>query len=341
MAIQNNPVTLGGMSEEQLLDLLYRMMLIRAFEDKAAELYNKGGRIGGFLHLYSGQEAVAVGLITALAPHDLVLSSYREHGHALAKGTDPNALMAELCGKATGVSRGKGGSMHIFDHEHGLLGGYAIVGAQMPLACGYGLASKMMHKDQVIMCFFGDGAVDEGAFHEAMNLAELWSLPVVFVCENNLYSMGNALAKAWSVDSLEPRAAAYGMAYERADGMDLLAMRATGQRAIERARSFSKPTLIEARTYRYRGHSMADPASYRPKEELEEWKKRDPIPAFSAILMGLGVNQEQIDALDAHAQNAADEAGAFAEASPAPAMSELTADVMVDPTGAIAWRRPR
>jgi pyruvate dehydrogenase E1 component alpha subunit len=341
MAISNSDIALAGLSREELLDLQYRMWLIRRFEEKAGEEYTLG-KIGGFLHLYIGQEAVGVGMVGMLAPQDSAISSYREHGHALVKGTDPNKLMAELCGKATGVSKGKGGSMHVYDAQHGLLGGYAIVGAQMPIACGYALAAKYNHTDQVTMVFFGDGAVDEGAFHEAMNLAELWKLPMVFVCENNLYSMGMAVQKAWSVNSLEPRAAAYGMEYEKVDGMDLLAVRDTAKRAIDRARNESRPTLIEALTYRFRGHSMADPAAYRSKEEAEQWRlNRDPIQLFAARLRAAGIDDATLQALDDRATQVAEDAATFADNSPFPDLSELSADIMVDPTGAIAWRRPR
>jgi pyruvate dehydrogenase E1 component alpha subunit len=341
MAIRNSDVMLAGLTREQLLDLHSTMLLIRRFEEKAGEEYTLG-KIGGFLHLYVGQEAVATGAIPPLRPDDYVISSYREHGHAIVKGADPNAVMAELFGRATGVSKGKGGSMHIFDDKHHFHGGYAIVGAQMPIACGYGLAQKFAGKGDITMTFFGDGAVDEGAFHEAMNLAELWSLPVVFICENNLYSMGNALAKAWSVASLEPRAAAYGMAYEKVDGMDVLAVRETALRAIDRARRESKPTLIEAMTYRFRGHSMADPAAYRPKDEVERWRStRDPIMLFEQKLRDLGIDQDTLRAADDRATQVAEAAAAFADSSPFPDLSALTDDVMVDPTGAIAWRRPR
>lgn len=341
MAISNRDATLAALSREHMLDLFYQMLLIRRFEEKAAEEYTLG-HIGGFLHLYIGQEAVGVGMISQLRKDDLVISSYREHGHALVKGCDPNALMAELCGKGTGLSKGKGGSMHIFDAQHGMMGGYAIVGAQLPLACGYALSAKLLKQDHVTLCFFGDGAVDEGAFHEALNLASLWDLPAVFICENNLYSMGMSVQKAWSVQSLEPRAAAYTMAYEKVDGMDLMAVRETAKRAIERARHDSKPTLIEALTYRFRGHSMADPAAYRPKEESERWRAtRDPIMLFEEKLKAAGIDEQDLRALDDRATQVAEEAAQFATNSPYPDMAELTADIMVDPTGAISWRRPR
>ena len=340
MAIRD--VTLAGLSRETLLDYLFQMWQIRRFEEKAGEAYTMG-KVGGFLHLYIGQEAVATGIIRQLRQDDIVLSSYREHGHALVKGSNPNAVMAELYGKATGVSKGKGGSMHIFDAEHNLLGGYAIVAAQLPLACGYALAAKYTKQDHVTICFFGDGAVDEGAFHESLNLAQLWGLPVIFVCENNLYSMGNSLDKAWSVQSLEPRAAAYGMAYEKVDGMDVFNVHDAAARAIDRARREIQPTLLEVITYRFRGHSMADPGAYRPKEEVERWRStRDPIILLTTQLRDAGLATEQeFQQIEDRATRIADDAAAFADASPFPDLHDLVADVMVDPTGAIAWRHAR
>ncbi len=233
MAIRE--VTLGGLTREQLLEMHYQMALIRRFEDKAAEEYSLG-RIGGFLHLYIGQEASGAGIISALRPEDYVVSSYREHGHAILKGMEPRAVMAELLGKATGCSKGKGGSMHMYSAEHNLIGGQAIVGAQLAIATGLGFAIQYQKEERVAVSLFGDGAVDEGAFHESLNLAALWKLPVVFVCENNQYSMGMAVTKAWSVASLEPRAAAYGMPYTRVDGMDVLSVREAMLEAVERAR---------------------------------------------------------------------------------------------------------
>ncbi len=231
MAIRE--VALGGLTREQLLGMHYQMALIRRFEDKAAEEYSLG-RIGGFLHLYIGQEASGMGIISALRPEDYVVSSYREHGHAILKGMEPRAVMAELLGKATGCSKGKGGSMHMYSAEHNLIGGQAIVGAQLAIATGLGFAIQYQDEKRVAVSLFGDGAVDEGAFHESLNLAALWKLPVVYVCENNQYSMGMAVTKAWAVASLEPRAAAYGMPYAKVDGMDVLAVRevdAGGRRA--------------------------------------------------------------------------------------------------------------
>jgi len=341
MAIRE-ATNVAGLSREQLLDLHYQMYLLRRFEEKAAELYTLG-KIGGFLHLYIGQEAVAVGAIPLLRQQDIAISSYREHGHALVKGVDPKPLMAELCGKSTGVSKGKGGSMHIFDTTHNMLGGYAIVAAQLPLACGYGLAAKMMQRDYITTAFFGDGAVDEGAFHEAMNLASLWKLPVIYVCENNLYSMGMSVEKAWAVPTLEPRAAAYAMDYERVDGMHVLEVRAAFERALNRAKNESKPTMLEVMTYRFRGHSMADPAAYRSKEEAERWRStRDPITLFENQLREAGIaTDNDFTQADERATRIIEEAAEFADNSPFPDLSELTSDIMVDPTGAIAWRHQR
>jgi pyruvate dehydrogenase E1 component alpha subunit len=337
MAIRE--ITLGGLSREQLIDMHYQMALIRRFEDKAAEEYSLG-RIGGFLHLYIGQEASGMGIISALRPEDYVVSSYREHGHAILKGMDPRVVMAELLGKATGCSRGKGGSMHMYSAEHNLIGGQAIVGAQLAIATGLGFAIKYQDEKRVAVSLFGDGAVDEGAFHESLNLAALWKLPVVFVCENNQYSMGMAVTKAWSVSSLEPRAAAYGMPYAKVDGMDVLAVRDVMLEAVERAREGRGPTLVESATYRFRGHSQADPAYYRTREEEALWRAtKDPIALFETRLKEEGLITDEIIA--EHVQKAnevVEDAAKFAEESPDPSPDSLYEDVMVDPRGAIAWR---
>lgn len=255
------------------------MVLIRKFEEMAGEMYAQG-KIGGFLHLYIGQEAVAVGFISALRPDDYVIGAYREHGQAIARGADPKRVMAELFGKSDGVSRGKGGSMHMFDVEHGFMGGHGIVGGGMPLAAGMGFAINYRETDQVVICFFGDGAVNEGAFHESMNLVSLWNLPVIYVCENNLYGMGTAVWRASSLPEIYRRAQCYDIDTETVDGMDILACRNVADRAIRRARKDKKPRFIEATTYRYRGHSMADPGMYRTKEEIKEWRAKDPIERF-------------------------------------------------------------
>src|SRR5690349_6722109 len=291
MAIRE--ATLAGLSRDQLLDMHYKMVLLRRFEEKAAQEYSNA-KIGGFLHLYIGQEANGVGAFSALKPEDYVLSAYREHGYAILKGMDPKAVMAELFGKATGVSKGKGGSMHMYSNELHLLGGQAIVGGQLVMASGVGLAVQYLGEQRIVLALFGDGAVDEGAFHEALNLAGVWKLPVVFLCENNQYSMGMAVTKAWSVQTLEPRAAAYAMPYARVDGMDVLAVRDVAAAAAERARSGEGPTLIESVTYRFRGHSMADPARYRGRDEEEQWKStRDPIMLFERKLAEAGVLRDE------------------------------------------------
>ena len=337
MAIRN--VTLAGLDREQLLDMHYQMVLIRRFEEKAAEEYTLG-KIGGFLHLYIGQEASGVGAISALRQDDYVASSYREHGHAILKGIDPKAVMAELFGKSTGISRGRGGSMHMYSTEHRLIGGQAIVGAQLAIGTGIGFAIQYQGESSIAVVMFGDGAVDEGAFHESLNLASLWKLPVVFYCENNQYSMGMAVTKAWAVPSLEPRAAAYGMAYERVDGMDLLAVREMMRRAAERARTGEGPTLVESLTYRFRGHSMADPAYYRTRDEEARWRSsRDPIALFEAKLKEHDIiTDDEINSAIERADAVVEECAKFAEESPVPDPDDLYSDVLADGTGAIAWR---
>src|SRR6202790_546201 len=283
MAISN--ATLAGLTRSALMEMHYTMALLRRFEEKSAEEYTRG-KIGGFMHLYIGQEAVGVGSITNLRPEDKVLSSYREHGHAILKGMEPQAVMAELFGKITGCSKGKGGSMHMWSNELGLYGGNGIVAAQLPMAAGLAFAAQYQGLNNVTMCFFGDGAGVGGHFHESLNLASLWKLPVVYICENNQYSMGMAVAKAWAVDSLMPRAAAYNMPGEQIDGMDVLAVYEGMKRAVERARSGEGPTLLEIKTYRFRGHSMTDPAYYRTREEEQQWRAtRDPIGIFEKRLL--------------------------------------------------------
>ncbi len=340
MAISN--AMLAGLTREQLLEMHYKMALLRRFEEKSAEEYTRG-KIGGFMHLYIGQEAVGVGSISTLRPDDKILSSYREHGHALAKGMDPRAVMAELYGKITGCSKGKGGSMHMWSNELGLFGGNAIVGAQLPIAAGVAFAAQYLNQDSVTVCFFGDGAVDEGAFHEALNLAAIWKLPVVYICENNQYSMGMAVSKAWAVDSLIPRAAAYNMPGEQVDGMDVIAVYEAAKRAVEHARSGEGPYLLEVKTYRFRGHSMTDPSYYRTREEEHQWRTtRDPIGIFEKRLLDLGlVTQAELDENDARATEVAEDAAEFAENSPNPALEELYTDVMVDDSTALTYRYER
>src|SRR6266540_952042 len=261
---------------ETLVRIFHQMLLIRRFEEKCAESYSLG-KIGGFCHLYIGQEAVGVGAISALRDDDFVLTSYREHGQAIAKGISPEAVMAELYGKATGCSRGKGGSMHLFDADVNFLGGHAIVGGQIPLATGVAFAAKYQETDQVTLCFFGEAAVNQGAFHESLNMAQLWRLPCIYVCENNMYGMGTSLQRAMSFQNVASKACAYEIASEFVDGMDVLAVREATLRAVERARTSYFPTLLEVRTYRFMGHSMSDPGNYRTRAEIERYQQRDPI----------------------------------------------------------------
>ena len=268
---------------EHALHLLRTMLLIRRFEEKSAELYS-AMKIRGFLHLYIGEEAVAVGVTEALEPQDAVVATYREHGHALARGIAAGPIMAEMYGKQEGCSRGRGGSMHIFDAKTRFYGGNAIVGGGLPLAVGLALAEKMRGTNAVACCFFGEGAVAEGEFHESMNLAQLWNLPVLFACENNLYAMGTALALSETVTDMTRKAAGYDVRAEAVDGMDVLAVEAAAKKAVAMVRAGNGPFLLELRTYRFRAHSMFDPELYRKKEEVEEWKKRDPIVTFAGRL---------------------------------------------------------
>lgn len=318
-----------GIDAELAKRLLHDMVLIRRFEEKAAEAYALG-KIGGFLHLYIGEEAVAVGTSAVLRPDDYAISAYREHGHALAKGSDPRRAMAELFGRRDGLCKGKGGSMHLFDRERNFLGGHAIVGAHLPPAVGVGFAIKYRGGDQVIVCYFGDGAVPQGEFHEAMNLAALWSLPVIFLCENNRYAMGTSVERALAETEIWKFGRAYNMASEAVDGMDVLAVRDVVGRAVTRARGEKKPSLIEARTYRFRGHSMRDPAGavYRTKEEVEREKQRDPILIFRdrAARAGL-LTEDDVRTIEKDVNDVVDEAVAFADASPEPPLEWLLTDI--------------
>jgi pyruvate dehydrogenase E1 component alpha subunit len=307
-------------------------MLIRRFEEKAAEAYALG-KIGGFLHLYIGEEAVAVGATSVLRPDDYAVAAYREHGHCLAKGADPRRVMAELFGRRDGLSKGKGGSMHLFDKSVNFLGGHAIVGSHLPLAAGVGFAIKYEGGDQVIVCYFGDGAVPEGEFHEAMNLASLWKLPVIFLCENNRYAMGTSLERALAETEIWKFGRAYNMPCEPVDGMDVLAVREVVSRAVARARADKHPTLIEARTYRFRGHSMRDPAGavYRTKEEVEREKERDPIVLFRERSLGEGwLTEADVRTLEKDVNDRIDEAVVFADASPEPPAEWLFTDIYKD-----------
>jgi pyruvate dehydrogenase E1 component alpha subunit len=307
------------------------MMLIRRFEEKSAEAYSMG-KIGGFCHLYIGQEAVAVGSISAIETDDYVLTSYREHAHAIAKGMTPESVMAELFGKKTGCSRGKGGSMHMFDKGVGFLGGHAIVGGQIPLATGTAFATKYKGTDRVTLCFFGEAAVNQGAFHESLNMAQLWKLPCVYICENNQYGMGTSLARAMSLQNIAQKADAYEMASEFVDGMDVLAVREATQRAVERARKSYLPTLLEVRTYRFMGHSMSDPGNYRTRAEIEKHQERDPIKLFTSSLKEAKVlDDSTIEQMEQQIREEVDRAVRFADESPEPDPAELYTDIYANP----------
>jgi pyruvate dehydrogenase E1 component alpha subunit len=317
------------MTREEAFRLYRQMLLIRRFEERCAQIYVEG-KIGGFLHLYIGQEAVGVGAMSLLRDDDYFITSYRDHGYAIARGTDPRPLMAELCGKATGISRGKGGSMHFYDIPRGNFGGDGIVGGHLPVAAGMGYGIRLRGTDQVALCFFGDGAVNEGAFHEALNVSALWDLPVVYIIENNRYGMGTSLDRASSVKDLYQRGSAYGMPRREVNGMDLLAVRSVLGEAIDRARKEKRPTLIEAETYRYRGHSMSDPGKYRTKEEVEQMMQVDPIFLWGKRL----IEQErfttaELEAVDKEVIAEVDACVRFADESPWPSHESLYEDVYV------------
>jgi pyruvate dehydrogenase E1 component alpha subunit len=317
------------MKKDEALAQYRAMLLIRRFEERCAQLYVEG-KIGGFLHLYIGQEAVGVGAMSLLRPDDYFITSYRDHGYALARGTDPRPLMAELCGRIGGISRGKGGSMHFYDVPKGNFGGDGIVGGHLPVAAGMGYAIRLRESDQVVLCFFGDGAVNEGAFHEALNVSALWGLPVVFIIENNRYGMGTSTALASSVKDLYQRGSAYGIPRTDVNGMDILAVREVLGQAIERARKDKQPTLVEAETYRYRGHSMSDPGKYRTKEEVEDMMKHDPVLFFATHLQKkLKVPEADLQALDKDVIAQVDDAVKYAEESPWPTKETLYEDVYV------------
>jgi pyruvate dehydrogenase E1 component alpha subunit len=312
------------------VDLLRQMVLIRRFEEKAAELYTVG-KIRGFLHLYIGEEAVAVGAMQALTPEDGIVATYREHGQALARGIPAGSLMAEMYGKASGCSRGRGGSMHFFDVSRRFYGGHAIVGGGLPVAVGLALADRLQSRARVTACFFGDGAVAEGEFHESLNLAALWKLPVLFLCENNLYAMGTALRRHQAQPDIRRKADAYGMSSEAADGMDVVAVEEATRRAAAHVRRGDGPFLLELRTYRFRAHSTADPELYRGKEEVAEWKRRDPIALFTARLRAMGLlGDADLAALESAAAGEVDEAVQVAEAGPWEPVEDLTRDVYTE-----------
>jgi pyruvate dehydrogenase E1 component alpha subunit len=303
------------------------MVLIRRFEEKAAELYMIG-KIRGFLHLYIGEEAVAVGAMEAFTPDDAIVATYREHGQALARGIPAGPLRAEMYGKANGCSRGRGGSMHFFDIARRFYGGHAIVGGGLPIAVGLALADKLQGRARVTACFFGDGAVAEGEFHESLNLAALWKLPLLFLCENNLYAMGTALARHQAQTDIRLKAQGDGVPADAVDGMDLLAVEAATRQAAEAVRRGDGPFLLELRTYRFRAHSMADPELYRSKEEVEQWKARDPIVAFAGRLREWGfLVDADLAAIEADVDQEINTAVGIAEAGPWEPVEDLTKDV--------------
>ena len=296
---------------------LYRQMLaIRRMEEASAKAYSQG-KIGGFLHLIIGQEAVCVGAIAALDPKDYVVATYREHGHAYAKGVAARPIMAELYGKKTGLVRGLGGSMHLFDKATNFLGGYGIVGGHVPIAAGAAFASKYRGDGRVVLCFFGEGASTIGGFAEGLALAALWKLPVVLICENNQYSMGTPVYRSLAVEDVSLRALAHGMARDRFDGDDVVKVKRRIAEAVERARTTSEPTLVEVVTYRFRGHSMSDPGLYRTKDEVEEWKRRDPLSRSRERLLELGMTEGKLDELEADVKAEIEDAVKFAEDSEA------------------------
>lgn len=315
-------------------ELLYSMLLQRRFEERCAEMYAIG-RIGGFCHLYIGQEAVSTGIISLLRPDDYIITTYRDHGQALARGMTPRAVMAELFGRQDGCAKGKGGSMHMFDKQLGFLGGHGIVGGHVPIAAGVGFAIRYRGGDQVIACFMGESVVNTGAFHEALNMAALWKLPCVFIIENNRYGMGTALERASSIHDIYKRGASYDMPRDVVDGQDVLAVRKAMTEAIDRARKESMPTLLEVRTYRFMGHSMSDAVSgtYRTKEELEQYLKRDPIALHRQRMEEAGeISAAEVTAMDEEIKKLVQDSIDFAEASPELPLEALMEDILVETT---------
>jgi pyruvate dehydrogenase E1 component alpha subunit len=313
-----------------LKELLRQMLLIRRFEERAAQAYGLR-KIGGFLHLYIGQEAVAVGSIDHLdLKRDYVFTAYRDHGHAITCGMDMNGLMAELYGKEAGCSRGKGGSMHFFDKERHFMGGNGIVGAHIPLAAGTAMKIKYNKEKGVVLCFFGDGAIHQGSFHETMNLAKIWNLPVVFICENNQYGMGTDFRRVSSVDDFSIMGKSYGIPGKQVNGMDVLEVHKEVGEAVKRAKEEGTPSLLEIKTYRYKGHSMSDPAKYRTKEELEEYKNQDPILILKSHLLEKKIlTEDDFQKMDKKIKEQVKASADFAEKSPEPELKSLYEDVLV------------
>jgi len=315
--------------DHDLLKMYEQMVLCREFEEACAEQYTKG-HITGFLHLYSGQEAVAVGATAALHKDDYICSAYREHAQTIVRGAEPRRVMAELFGKSTGICKGKGGSMHLFDPDLAFMGGYAIVGGQFPIAVGLAFASKFRREGRISVCFFGDGAVNQGNFHESLNWARLWNLPVLFICENNFYGIGTEVHRSSALSDVHKRACGYDIPAERADGMDVAAMYASVKHAADWVRENSRPYLIEAITYRFRGHSMSDPAKYRSQAEHAVWKERDPIPSFGKrLILEEIASSDDLKTIQAKAVETVREAVKFAEDSPWPDDAEVFTDIFV------------
>lgn len=313
-----------------LVDLFRQMLLIRRFEEKSAEMYARG-LIGGFLHLYIGEEAVAVGAVSAMQPQDYIVSHYRDHGYVLARGSPPGQVMAELFGKATGLSRGKGGSMHLFDVPRGMWGGYAIVAGHVSLAVGLALAAKRKRENRVVVCFLGDGAINQGVFFEAINMASLWKLPVLFLVENNGYGMGTATERAFAGKEIYRIGQGHNVPGQQVDGMQVLEVRRATAEALEQIRSGSGPSILEALTFRFRGHSMADPELYRSKDEAARWMERDPIVLYRRHLGEQGLlSQEETDGVEREVEATVEEAVRFAQESPDPAPEALHQNVYLD-----------
>jgi pyruvate dehydrogenase E1 component alpha subunit len=315
------------LTRENLVEMFRRMVEIRLFEEKVFELYGQN-LVPGTIHLYAGEEAVAVGVCSGLRKDDYITSTHRGHGHCIAKGADLNRTMAEILGKKTGYCKGKGGSMHIADFSIGMLGATAVVGAGLPIAVGAGLSAKLRKTDQVVACFFGEGASNQGTFHESLNMASTWKLPVIFVCENNLYAMGTRQSCAMNIENIADRALAYGIRGANVDGNDVLAVYKATYEAVERARRGEGPTLIECKTYRHKGHSRVDPAKYRPKEEVQEWLRRDPVRGFRECLVReYSFSEAELQSVEKEAVAKIDAAVKFALESPFPLPEEALEDV--------------
>ncbi len=318
------------MEKQDHLRLYHEMVLIRRVEERAAELYQQG-KIGGFLHLYIGQEAVSTGLIAARKPQDRVITAYRDHGVAINCGLTANEVMAELLGKATGCSKGKGGSMHMADVNKNFWGGHAIVGAHLPLASGFALGDQYAKNDSVTICMFGDGATNIGFFHEAVNLSKVWNLPVLWVCENNQYGMGTAVERASAVSDMVQKFSGYAIPGEQVDGMDVMAVYEASKKALETIRSGNGPYFLEIITYRFRGHSMGDPERYRKAEEVKQWQENDPIGIFNKYLLDKKVaTRKALDEIEARVEEEVQKAVEFAETSPEPALEALFEDVYAE-----------